>query len=236
MSNNEIDLRPDPEGNGTRTRGLDGGGHQKRNRNFSETHQALIEKAVELVSLHGLDALSVSALARETGLNRSTLYYHFDGREALIEAVKAWSSQQLALGFNPKTDRRSRIDHITSFVLKNPEVIKLWIDDFIAPGNIRDRYPHWDELIHGLDRSMRAAYPHENPDAEVFSVILLTAAFIGPRVFKHSVRPDESDERIVERFVRETQRMLSHEAVLATWTEQGGGEQGGTEQGGDLPA
>src|SRR5690625_6402983 len=30
------------------------------------------------------------------------------------------------------------------FVLENPELIKLWIDDFIAPGDIRDRYPLWD--------------------------------------------------------------------------------------------
>ena len=72
--------------------------NRKRNRGFEETHQVLIETAVRLLSDKGVEALSVSALAREAGLNRTTVYYHFPNREAMLRAVKDWSTQQLARG------------------------------------------------------------------------------------------------------------------------------------------
>ena len=57
---------------------------RKRNRGYEETHQSLIETAVRMLSEKGVEALSVSALARETGINRTTVYYHFDSREAPV--------------------------------------------------------------------------------------------------------------------------------------------------------
>lgn len=194
--------------------------YKRRNRNYEDTHRVLIEKAVELISELGADSVSVSALARATRINRSTVYYHFDSRESLIAAVRKWSSDELAKGINLDAERREGIEHIPSFVLKNPEIIKLWIDDFIAAGDIRQRYPQWDSLVAHIDQAFRMA-PDQECDAEVYCVLMLTSAFIGPRVFKNSVRPQESLERIVERFTQEQQRMLRREGVLATWIASG---------------
>ena len=47
----------------------------------------MIETAVRLISETGPDALSIAALARAMGINRTTVYYHFEHREALIGAV-----------------------------------------------------------------------------------------------------------------------------------------------------
>src|SRR5579863_5267173 len=132
---------------------FDSSGPRRRNRNFEDTHRVLIEKAVELISESGADAVSVSALARATRINRSTVYYHFDSREALIAAVRNWSSEQLAKGVNPDASCRAGIDHIPSFVLRNPEIIKLWIDEYIAGGDIRQRYPQWDNLVAHIAKS-----------------------------------------------------------------------------------
>jgi len=189
---------------------------KRRNRNYEDTHRVLIEKAVELISESGADAVSVSALARAMRINRSTVYYHFDSREALIAAVRKWSSEELAKGVSPDGSRQGGIDHISSFVLRNPEIIKLWIDDYIAAGDIRQRYPQWDNLVAQIDQSLADFGPDEEHDAEVFCVLMLTGAFIGPRVFKNSVRPHEPLERIVERFTQEQNRMLQREGVLAT--------------------
>lgn len=190
--------------------------YKRRNRNYEDTHRVLIEKAVELISELGADAVSVSALARATRINRSTVYYHFDSREALIAAVRKWSSEELAKGINLDASRRAGIEHIPSFVLNNPEIIKLWIDDFIATGDIRQRYPQWDSLVAHVAQAFKSA-PNEECDAEVYCVLMLTSAFIGPRVFKNSVRPQEALDRIIERFAVEQQRMLRREGVLATW-------------------
>ncbi len=211
----------------------DGNLPKRRNRNYDDTHRVLIGKAVELISESGADAVSVSALARATRINRSTVYYHFDSREALIAAVRQWSSAELAKGVSLGMASAARIDHITSFVLRNPEIIKLWIDDFIATGDIRERFPQWDTLVARLgeafakapadaaansapDGTLNAAGDGEC-DVEVYCLLLLTGAFIAPRVFKNSVKPGESLERIIQRFTREQQRILRRDGVLPIW-------------------
>jgi AcrR family transcriptional regulator len=161
-----------------------------------------------------VEGLSMSALARAAKVNRTTVYYHFESREALVAAVKSWSSDQIVSVFRPDLPQQERIDYITRFVIDNPELIKLWIEDFIAPGEIRDRYPFWDALVDGIQARFAAAFPDEEIDAEIFCVILLTSAIIGPRVFRNSVRPDASAQSIVERFRKEQQRMLRHDALL----------------------
>src|SRR5215471_7841591 len=94
---------------------------QRRHACFEASHQEMIETAVRLISENGLDSLSIAGVARAMGINRTTVYYHFDSRETLIEAVKAWSSAQLGKAFSAPASQQSRIDYITRFVLENPE-------------------------------------------------------------------------------------------------------------------
>ncbi len=184
---------------------------RRRNRGFEETHQSLIETAVRLLSEKGVEALSVSALAREVGLNRTTVYYHFPSRDAMLRAVKDWSTAQLARGMEHDAPQLERMAMITHFVLDNPELIKLWIDDFIAPGDIRERYPRWDELVSGLKRSFAASDPEV--DAEVYAVMMLSSAIIGPRIFQNSIAPGTSAAEIGKRFIAEHRRQLARDGL-----------------------
>jgi len=185
---------------------------QHRNKAFLATHETIIETAVRLISLGGVKALSMAAIAREVEMNRATLYYHFKDREALLAAVMEWSSQQLARGFAARTPRVERTDHISRFVLNNPDLITMWIEDFISPGEIRVRYPQWDALVEGM--AAHLAHHPEPVDAEVYCTVMLTAAFIAPRVYHNSVRPDLPIETVVERFTREQMRILAVDAHL----------------------
>jgi len=171
----------------------------------------MIETAVSLISQKGADAVSIASVARSMGINRTTVYYHFESREELLDAVKAWSSEQLAKAFRPDAPQQERIDYITRFVLENPELIKLWIEDLISVGDIRNRYPYWDALVEGIKSNLAA---DATIDAEVYCVILLTSAIIGPRVFKNSVCPAADTETVVKRFRGERQRLLRHAALL----------------------
>jgi len=175
---------------------------RRRNRNFDETHRLLIEKAVELISVLGTEALSISALARESGINRSTVYYHFDSREVLIEAVQAWSAEQIAQGFNVEGESESRLADVIRFVLANPEVMKLWIDEFISAGDIRDRYPRWDDLVANLVTTPAVMSAGDEVDPEALGVILFAGALIGSRVYLNSIRPGSLTTEVVERLAR----------------------------------
>jgi AcrR family transcriptional regulator len=186
-------------------------GEPRRYKAFEETHQILIETAVRLIADRGVDALSLSALARAADVNRTTIYYHFKDREALVGAVKLWSSEQIVQAFRHDLPQGQRIDHTTRFAIANPEIMRLWIEEFTSPGDIRDSYPHWDALVAGIAESLG-----EEVDAEVYCVMLLSAALVGPRVFRNRVRPEASDAAVIERFRREQQRALKRDGLLET--------------------
>lgn len=185
----------------------------RRNKGFEETHQELIETAVRLISESGTDALSITALAKAMGINRTTVYYHFDSREALLHAVSNWATAQLAKGMDLNLSRPERIGLISRFALENPELIKLWIDDFVSGSDIRDSYSCWDALVEPTRRTLAEANPGEEVDAEIYCVMLLAASIIGPRVYRNSVNPTASTEEIVARFVREHQRVLARDGL-----------------------
>ncbi|MDB5725127.1 MAG: TetR family transcriptional regulator [Novosphingobium sp.] len=180
----------------------------RRNKTYDATHDKLIEASVSLISDKGVEALSVAGLARAVGMNRATVYYHFTSREALLEAVSAWSAAQLTRGFAGSESRQERIDFVARFVLENPDLIKLWIDQFIAPGDIRESYPKWDEFVSANTRNGPKEADGSKIDVEVYCTFLLAGAIIGPRVFRNSVRPDLSEQEVIERFRAEQERML----------------------------
>ncbi len=187
---------------------------QRRNRGYTGTHQKMIETAIRLISEKGIEALSIAGLARAMEVNRTTVYYHFDSREALLAEVRRWSSEQLAKAFDLAAPQQERIDYITRFVLENPELIKLWIEDLVSGSDIHQSYPLWDELVNGI-RQLSVGRPEgESVDAEVFCINLLVGAVIGPRVFRSSIHPDQDVETVVARFRAEWQRLLRQESLL----------------------
>ena len=186
----------------------------RRNKGFDETHREMIETAVRLISETGPDALSIAALARAMGINRTTVYYHFEHREALIGAVKDWATGELARGMEVGTSTPERMSHISRFVLDNPELIKLWIDDFVSGSDIRASYPRWDELVEGIGCRFAEENPGEDFDAEVYCTMLLAGSIVGTRVFANSVRPGVSKQSVIERFLKEEQRTLERDRLV----------------------
>lgn len=186
-------------------------GRTRRNKSYDATHQMMIEASVRLISEKGVEALSITALARAVGLNRATVYYHFADREALLAAVSAWSSSQIVQGFTAERPQPERIDFVGRFVLENPDLLKLWIEKFISPGDIRENYLKWDEFVAANAASLKAA---GDVDVEVYCTLMLVGAIIGPRVFQGSVRPDLDNEAVIERFRKEHQRMLRRDGLL----------------------
>jgi AcrR family transcriptional regulator len=187
-------------------------GNPGRNKGYAATHEIITSAAVQLLSEVGVEGVSVSAVARLANVDRKTMYYHFKDRDALLTSAKQWVSDQLAQGLVGTGSRIERTGHISRFVLHNPQLIKLWIEDFVSPGNIRERYPEWDRLVEGM--RIILANDGSDIDPEVYCTIMLTAAFIAPRVFQNSVRPDLSPDEIVSRFSREQMRTLAADTSL----------------------
>lgn len=187
---------------------------QNRNRAFDESHRVMIETAVRLISEKGADALSIAGVARAMGIDRTTVYYHFESRDALLRAVSSWATEQLDKGMDLSVSELDRTRQISRFVVENPALIKLWIDRFVSGTDIRDCYSRWDELVEGVRQHFARERPEEHVDAEVYCVMLLCASIIGPRVFANSIAPGAPADHIVERFLKEEQRMLNRDGLL----------------------
>lgn len=56
-------------------------------RKGERTREAIVDEAVALASMGGLEGLSIGALAERTGLSKSGLFAHFGSKEALQIAV-----------------------------------------------------------------------------------------------------------------------------------------------------
>ena len=56
----------------------------------TRTREAILEKAVDLASVAGLDGVTIGALATQTGLSKSGLFAHFGSKENLeVETLRA---------------------------------------------------------------------------------------------------------------------------------------------------
>jgi AcrR family transcriptional regulator len=60
------------------------------------TRQALIETATRLFAARGYANTSIDAVLEESGVSRGALYHHFDGKEALFEAVLEATEARIA--------------------------------------------------------------------------------------------------------------------------------------------
>jgi AcrR family transcriptional regulator len=183
---------------------------QRRHRSYTESHAEIVATAVRLISRNGVAALSLAEIARDLGIDRSTVYYHFKNREALIAEVKAWSSAEMTKAFSREMVIEERIDYTTEFVLDHPELAKLWIDEFISEGDIRDSFPGWDAMIEGFRANAKPALA--TVDAEIYFVNILTSAIISPRVFRNRIDRQATKASIVERFRREWLRLIAPRA------------------------
>jgi AcrR family transcriptional regulator len=183
--------------------------HHRRNSNFVETHRELVEKAVALVSLKGLEALSVAALAHAANINRSTVYYHFDSRESLLLAVRKWVRQQVARGLIAALDNHNAAESVTQFLLENNEVAQIWIDDFAASTNMRESYPEWDAMVEAVQTRMGRLFPGAPCDGEIWCLMLLSAWFVAPRIARQALPSVRCPNLLAARFKAERLRLFA---------------------------
>lgn len=71
-------------------------GNAPRPYHHGHLKEALVDAAEALLAEHGIDKLSLRAVARRTGVSQAAPYAHFDGRQALLAAVAARGFERLA--------------------------------------------------------------------------------------------------------------------------------------------
>lgn len=195
---------------------------QRRNRNYEETHRQLVERAVALIGRDGIEALTVASLARDSQMNRSTVYYHFDSREALLAAAKAWFGARLGEMMVAPGDSQAWLEKAVQFTLGNPELMREWVTDLVNQAPISRNFPRWGELVELASRSPLARQEEGKGgpgsglelDAELWATILLASVVTAARLFRVAVRPGENEDLVARHYARLLRRMLQSSSRL----------------------
>ena len=81
------------------------------------TRQAVLEAALTLFSRDGYSLTTLSRIAREAGFSRGPIYWHFDSKDDLYEAVLSYSQEPLeALVAECRAMANTPIDAMDHFI------------------------------------------------------------------------------------------------------------------------
>ena len=129
------------------------------------TPEAIVEAAYRIFVAQGLSGLSMRNVSKRIGVTATALYRHFDGKDALIEAVSERGFHFFAAELLRKPvarDPRRRVlqilDRYRDYAFRRPELFRLM---FAAPRRHLRRFPAdfsahrssvFDELRHAVER------------------------------------------------------------------------------------
>ena len=185
------------------------------------SRETLLAAARELVAEDGLDSLTVVAVARRAGLNRSTAYQHFRKREDLVDAVGALCARELRARFCQQRELGEQIDFFTHHFQQNPDIARIWMfhllhdDDAVAK-------PGWDEYVTALERLAESPRSQDGIDAEMLCVIGMTSALVWSLMVRQRTAGEDEARAETARFARELQRLFLHGALRPeAWPELG---------------
>lgn len=89
----------------------------------ASAHQKVLRAAIELIAEHGIDATSMDAVARVSGVSKATIYKHWSDKNALVLEVMA---ELNGLRARPAFDSgRTRADLIAVLAYRPPEHLEI---------------------------------------------------------------------------------------------------------------
>jgi AcrR family transcriptional regulator len=193
------------------------------------TRQSILEKAVDLASLEGLEGLTIGRLADELKMSKSGLFAHFGSKEELqLATVETASQRYIAEIFAPalKVPRGyprllaicdSWLSYIKRGVFPGGCFFAAASFEFDSrPGAVRDFVRRlMDDWIGALEKAIRMAQEegHLDPDVDPAQLAFeLNSLFFGAN-FAHYLRNDTLALEKAERAVRTRLEALRTDAV-----------------------
>lgn len=182
------------------------------------TRQSILDRAVDLASLHGLQGLTIGGLAEELGMSKSGLFAHFGSKEELqIATIEAAAERYISEIFKeailePRGYPRllaictSWLSYIRRGVFPGGCFFAAASFEFDSrPGPVRDRVRAlMDDWMRALERAIRMAKDegHLKDDVDPAQLAFeLNSLFFGAN-FSFYLRDDQQAIERAERAVR----------------------------------
>jgi AcrR family transcriptional regulator len=164
-------------------------------------HQKVLDAALELVAVHGIDGTSMDAVARESGVSKATIYKHWADKEALILEMLSEAS---GLNSRPTFDtgdtradliallshrppenpvvRERLLPHVVAYAARNKTFGQTWRKMVLDPAG--------RQLRHLLLQGIRGGQLKRDLDIEL-AISLLFGPMLYWRIFEKDHAPEE---------------------------------------------
>jgi TetR/AcrR family transcriptional repressor of bet genes len=98
------------------------------------TRLALLEAAIQSVSLHGLSGTTLGTVAEQAGVSPASVGFHFKGKEQLLSAALDLALERYDTSFRTALDRAALpaakleaiLTHDVTFPVRFPGILGLW--------------------------------------------------------------------------------------------------------------
>ncbi len=144
----------------------------RRTRDPEATREALIDAGTRRFAAHGFDGTRTEAIARDAGVNKAMINYHFGGKEGLYRAILASGFAEADARMSPIRESpadASAVDLLRGFVeamaatfAHRPTLPLLIQREALAGGEALDReaYPYMTRILLLLDAIVRRGVDH----------------------------------------------------------------------------
>lgn len=181
---------------------------------------AIFNACIACLAANGPEGVSLSDVAKQAGVNRSTAYAYFGSRESLIAETTSWVSGQLftavfgpaEAGRPPEADMLGLTGRLANFAMENPALCRVWLLQVLAlPDPSKDVF--WRKYHGESRRFTKTELAQPGMDAEVFTVMQLAGAFLWPMTMLARGMDAKSLSRQTRRYVRECVRQAMYGTV-----------------------
>lgn len=182
-------------------------------RDPDRTRKAILDAAKELIASEGVDAVSVSSVARLANVNRGTAYLHFKDRDELMDATISSVVSELNAAirkvsthiqdWTPGDD--SVMEAIAKTLGNNTTLVKVVFQEMIM-GETSHTDELWEIWQEGLKSLRDLPNVSKDIDFEVLAVIGVAGSFLWPIVTDaenmSKAKRDRSSKRFAAAFDR----------------------------------
>ncbi|MGE6365711.1 TetR/AcrR family transcriptional regulator [Bacillus paramycoides] len=111
----------------------------------SQTSQSIVDASFKLMAEHGIEKMSLSMIAKEVGISKPAIYYHFPSKEALVDFLfeEIFSGYHFANYFDKEQYTKEKLIadglHMLSEYEGEQEILRV-INEFIVTATRNEKY------------------------------------------------------------------------------------------------
>jgi AcrR family transcriptional regulator len=188
------------------------GERQRALRSDAQNNRAALLKAARaLVSERGAEALTVAAVARRAGLNRSTAYQHFKDREQILDAVSEAFADEVQRIFSEPRDIGTQIGFFVDYFSAHPDIARIWMFRLLT--GQEENPSGWADYVGALERLARSSRSQAGIDAEMLGIIGMTSALVWSLMTRQRTQDPNEQRSETARFAHELKRLFLYGAL-----------------------